>query len=113
VRIGHARARVRVRIVVKTWASPRAPHANSPRTNSLAASEESWGGVRDTLNIHMGSKISVRSTLLKQDALGHLFCEISVATKTSAGGNPGGVLDGFISGSFGGGLSLGGVFRQS
>ena len=102
MRIGHARARVRVRIVVKTRAPPRATDAKGPRTNSFAASEESRGGVRDTLNIYMGSKISVRSTLLKQDALGHLFCEISVASSRGPWGKSGRVLDGSIAGSFGG-----------
>ena len=109
VRIGHARARVRVRIVVKTWAPPRAPDANSPRTNSFAASEESWGGVRDTLNIYMGSNISFRSTLFKQDALGYLFCEISVTKKGFLGEIRGeGCLMGPYLGVSGGGLSLGG-----
>jgi hypothetical protein len=113
VRIGHVRARARVCIVVKTRAPPRAPDANGPRTNSVAASEESWGGVRDTLNIYMGSKISVRSTLLKQDALGHLFLrDLGGSFSRALGEIRGGACLVHIW-EFRGGLSLGVVFRQS
>jgi hypothetical protein len=56
----------------------------------------------------MGSKICVRSTLLRQDALGHLFCEISAAASRGIWGKSVGVLDGAISGSFGVSKSRGG-----